>query len=130
MGTVTDTLLTFFSDPNLVPSRLAEVPVCDFSILTLNGGWPEDLERFAAALARTGSGEDYELIAASNASAEVEGTIQRLAGEDARVRGLMFSQRVGFGGARNAGILQARGRVVVVADTSVEPLGDVLGPTA
>jgi hypothetical protein len=49
MGSVTDTLLTF-SDPNLVPSRLAEVPVCDFSILALNGGWPEDLERFAAPL--------------------------------------------------------------------------------
>ena len=129
MGTVTDTLLTF-SDPNLVPSRLAEVPVCDFSILTLNGGWPEDLERFAAALARTGSGEDYELIAASNASAEVEGTIQKLAGADARVRGLVFSQRVGFGAARNAGIRQARGRIVVVADTSVEPVDDVLGPTA
>ena len=45
MGTVTDTLLTF-SDPNLVPSRLAEVPGCEVSILTLNGGWPEDLERF------------------------------------------------------------------------------------
>jgi hypothetical protein len=42
----------------------------------------------------------------------------------------VFSQRVGFGAARNAGILQATGRIVVVADTSVEPVGDVLGPTA
>ncbi|MCW3035102.1 MAG: glycosyltransferase, partial [Actinobacteria bacterium] len=124
-----DALLTF-SDPNHVPSRLLEPPACDFSVLTLNGGWPEDLERFAAALARTGSGADYELIAASNASAEVEETVRRLAAEDGRVRGLVFSQRVGFGAARNAGILQSRGRIVVVADTSVEPLGDVLGPTA
>ena len=133
MGTVTDALLTV-SDPNHVPSRLVEAPACDFSVLTLNAGWPEDLERFAAALARTGPGAgpgaDYELIAASNASAAVEGAIRSLAAADGRVRGLKFSQRVGFGAARNAGILQARGRIVVVADTSVEPLGDVLGPTA
>jgi len=128
-----DALLTF-SDPNHVPSRLLEPAACDVSVLALTGGWPEDLERFAAALgrtsARTGHGIDYELIAASNASAEVEETIRRLAAEDGRVRGLAFSQRVGFGAARNAGILQATGRIVVVADTSVEPLGDVLEPTA
>jgi GT2 family glycosyltransferase len=125
---VTDALLTI-SDPNHVPSHLAEAPACDFSVLTLNAGWPADLERFAAGLARTSPG-DYELIAASNASAEVEGAIRSLAAADGRVRGLRFSQRVGFGAARNAGILQARGRIVVVADTSVEPLGDALGPTA
>jgi GT2 family glycosyltransferase len=133
MAPVTDPLLTI-SDPNQVPSRLVEAPACDFSVLTFNAGWPADLERFAAALARTspgtGPGPDYELVAASNASAAVEGAIRSLAAADGRVRGLKFPQRVGFGAARNAGILQARGRIVVVADTSVEPLGDVLGPTA
>lgn len=116
------------SDPNLVPSRLDEAAGCAFSVLTLNAGWPEDLARFATALAATSRHCDYELIAASNAAPEVEETIRELAAGDRRVRGLSFSQRVGFGAARNAAITQARGEVVVVVDTSVEPTGDVLDP--
>lgn len=122
-----DRLLTF-SDPNHVASRLGEPPARDVSVLTLNAGWPEDLERLAAALAATSPGADYELVAASNDSGEVEATVRSMAEADQRVRGLLFSQRVGFGAARNAGIRQALGRIVVVADTSVEPIGDVLGP--
>ncbi len=124
-----DSVLTF-SDPNQVPSRLDEASSCEFSVLTLNSGWPEDLERLASALARTSPGAGYELLAASNAAPEVEKLIRGLAAADDRVRGLVFSQRVGFGAARNAGILQARGRIVVVADTSVEPTGDALSPLA
>lgn len=126
MEPVTADLHTF-SDPNHVPSLLQEPATCDVSVLTLCGGWPEDLRRLATGLASGSPGVDYELLAAANASPEVEAAIRDLAA-DARVRGLSFSQHVGFGGGRNAGILQARGRVVVVADTSVEPTGDALTP--
>lgn len=122
---MTDGLLVF-SDPNQVPSHLEEPDGCDFSILTLNAGWPEDLERFAAALSRTSPGAGYELVAAANAAPGVEAAVRGLAGADPRVRGVVFSQRVGFGAARNAGIRLARGRIVVVADTSVVPTGDAL----
>lgn len=118
------------SDPNLLAPRLGEAPACAFSVLTLNAGWPEDLRRLAAALDATSTGVDYELLAASNASEVVAGTIEELAAADERVRGLAFTQRVGFGAARTAALGQARGRIVVVADTSVEPTGDALSPLA
>lgn len=118
------------SDPNLLASRLEESATCAFSVLTLNAGWPEDLRRLAAALGATSAGVDYELLAASNASEAVTATIEELAAADERVRGLAFTQRVGFGAARSAALGQARGRVVVVADTSVEPTGDALTPLA
>jgi cysteinyl-tRNA synthetase len=34
----------------------------------------------------------------------------------------------GWGAARNAGLRRSRGRIVVVVDGSVEPVGDVFGP--
>src|SRR6266702_94788 len=120
MGPVTGDLHTF-SDPNHVPSLLQQPATCEVSVLTFSGGWPEDLRRFAAGLAPGSPAVDYELLASANASPEVETAIRDLAAADRRVRGLSFSQHVGFGGGRNAGILQARGRVVVVADTSGEP---------
>jgi GT2 family glycosyltransferase len=119
-----------FADPNRVPSRLEESASCAFSVLTLNGGWPEDLQRFATSLAATSAGSDYEVLAVSNASPDVEAAIRGLAVADARVRGLFFTQHVGFGAARNASIIQARGSVVVVVDTSVEATGDFLSPLA
>ncbi|HEU5002857.1 MAG TPA: glycosyltransferase [Actinomycetota bacterium] len=118
------------SDPNLLASRLEEPAACAVSVLTLNAGWPEDLRRLASALAATSAGVDYELLAAANASAQVAGTIEDLAAADGRVRGLAFTQHVGFGAARTAALGQARGQIVVIADTSVEPTGDALGPLA
>jgi len=127
MGPVTGDLHTF-SDPNHVPSLLQQPATCDVSVLTFSGGWPEDLRRLAAGLASGSPAVDYEVLASANASPAVEAAIGDLAAADPRVRGLSFSQHVGFGAGRNAGILQARGSVVVVADTSVEPTGDALTP--
>ncbi|MGH2767828.1 MAG: glycosyltransferase, partial [Actinomycetota bacterium] len=112
-----------FSDPNLVPSRLEEPPSRAFSVVTLNAGWPEDLTRLAESLAARCGRTDYEMLAMSNCSDEVSETVEDLAGRDGRVRGLVFSQHVGFGGGMNAGIRQSLGEVVVVADSSIEAEG-------
>lgn len=118
------------SDPHLLAPLWDEPPGCAVSVLTLNAGWPEDLVRLATALAATSPGTDYEVLAAANAAPGVSEAIEQLSAADNRVRGLVFSQRVGFGAARTAALGQARGRIVVVADTSVEPVGDTLGPLA
>lgn len=120
--------LASFPDHNLVPSLLGEPATVRFSVVTLNAGWPDDLERLVRSLARHCRALDYEVVAAANASGEVASAIERLAAGDPRVRGIHFSQHVGFGGGRNAGIGQSRGEVVVVADTSVEATGDFLTP--
>lgn len=120
--------LPSYTDPNLVPSRLDEPASLAYSVAALNAAWPEDLERLAAGLAARCSGVEYEVVAVANDSEAVAVAIERLAADDPRVRGISFTQHVGFGGGRNAAIVQSRGKVVVVADTSVEPAGDMLTP--
>jgi cysteinyl-tRNA synthetase len=122
--------LTTFADPNLVPSLLDDPPSCRFSILTLSSGWPDDLERLTKSLDLHCVNLDYEIVAVSNASPEVEKMVVRLAHQDRRVRPLLFSQNVGFGGGRNAAIVQSRGEYLVIADTSIEATGDFLPPIA
>lgn len=122
--------LPTFADPNLVPSLLDREPRRRFSIVTLDSGWPEDLERLAKSLNAHCHEEDYELLAVANASEDVESMLRRLCTEDERVRGLLFSQNVGFGGGRNAGILQTLGEFVIVADSSIEATGNFLSPIA
>lgn len=116
------------TDPNRVPSCLHGEPSRDFSIVTLTAGWPEDLERLVAGLATHCSATDYEVVALANVSGEAASAIERLAQAHGDVHGVHFSQRVGYGGGINAGIGQSRGEVVVVADTSIEPVGDFLSP--
>ncbi|HEY8201737.1 MAG TPA: glycosyltransferase, partial [Actinomycetota bacterium] len=123
--------LTACTDPNRVPSRLDEETVHDFSVVVSSGGWPDDLERLAASLARGCGGQDYELVVVANAAPALAETAARLAAEGAwPVRGLRFTQRVGYAAAANAGIGQTLGRTVVLALTSVEATGDFLEPLA
>ncbi|MGH9196948.1 MAG: glycosyltransferase family 2 protein, partial [Acidimicrobiia bacterium] len=125
-----------YSDPNLVLSRLSESPSKDFSIVTFTAGWPGDLERLHASLRAFCGEPSWELIAVSNNSPDVDEFVQRIVkadgedGEDGEVRGISFSQNVGYGGGVNSGIVQSAGKVIVVVDTSVEATGDFLTPIA
>lgn len=119
-----------FADPNMVPSLLEEPATRRFSILTLNSGWPEDLVRLVGSLRTHCAAVDYEVIAVANASPEVEESAEAQSREDKRFRCIVFTQNVGFGGGRNAAILQSRGEYLVVADTSIEATGDFLSPIA
>lgn len=112
-----------FTDPNAVPSLLSDPTKAAFSIVTFGDGWPQDFVRLANGLSAHCAHVDYEIVAVCNASNDL-----RAAAEQAGARVIAFKQRIGFGAGRNAGILQTRGEVVVVADTSIEPLGDFLSP--
>jgi GT2 family glycosyltransferase len=119
-----------FADPHRVPSRLGEPPSRAFSVVVVSAGWPADLERLAASLARYCDGTDYELVVVANASPALAAAAQALAEGGAPVRGLAFTQHVGWAAAANAGITQSAGRIVVLALTSVEASGDFLTPLA
>lgn len=120
--------LETYSDPNLVPSNLVDEPARDFSIVSFTAGWPEDLKRLHASLQAFCGELDWELIVVANNSPEVDEAVQRLATHDSDVRGISFSQHVGYGGGINSGISRTLGKIVVVADTSVEATGDFLSP--
>lgn len=65
--------------------------------------------------------EDYEIIFAIDPSDDgTEHLLQSLATEDARIRGLVFSRRVGQPTATLAGIDFARGSAVVVMDVDMQ----------
>lgn len=112
-------------DPSSAPDRLNDPPETTFSIHVLYEGHRDDLTRFVESLARHCGGCDYEIVVTDHASDDAE-WLQDLAGE--RVRVLHFDRDPGWAASRNAAISTSRGRIVAVADLSVEATGDVLAP--
>ncbi len=114
-------------DPAGIENALDEPAQLEFSIHLLYEGFPDDVERFLAGLARYCASHDFEVVLVDNASDQAV-WLESLASE--RVRVLHLGRELGYAQARNAGLKTGRGRVVVLADLAVEPMGDVLGPLA
>lgn len=112
-----------------VPSALGEPATREASVHLLSEGFPGDLERFCRALEAHHGGVDYEVIIVA-AGSEDAGALDELAAGHRGARVLHLERGAGWARARNAGLRQSRGRIVVVADASVEPTGDVIGPLA
>jgi hypothetical protein len=107
--------------PDWVPSALGEPPSADVSVQWLVQGWPEDVLRGIGAFRRHQGGRKVQHVVVDAA-----GTGSGSWPEDVEV--VALDRDHGWGIGRNAGLRRAAGRVVVVADGSVEPTGDVLGP--
>ena len=114
-----------------IPSWLEKPDELDFSLI-LNGR--DDLDGLRrgveAALRHTGD-HKVEVIVVDNGSSD--GTaewLEELAARDERVRAIHCDHNLGVGAARNCGLRQARGRYVVLLDSSVELTGDLLSPLA
>ena len=114
-----------------VPSCLDEPDACDFSLILTGRDDLEGLRRCADAVLRHDAGHRIELIVVDNGSSD--GTadwLRELAARDERVRAIFSDHNMGTGAARNCGLRSARGRYVLLLDTSVEPTGDLLSPLA
>ena len=110
-------------DPARVPDRLTEPPSLDASVHVIYEGHRSDLWRFLEGLGRyPGS---FEVVVVDNAGDEGEWLETLAVG---RVTVLHFDRRVGWAEARNRALRTSRGRMLVVADLSVEPNGDVITP--
>lgn len=114
-------------DPARIESVLERPATREFSIHLPYEGFRSDLERFLAGLATHCAAHDYEVVIVDNASGEGD-WLESLSSE--RVRALHLDREVGWAQARNAGLKTARGRIVILADLSVEPTGDLLSPVA
>jgi cysteinyl-tRNA synthetase len=107
-----------------VPSRLAEPATAPASVILVATDWPDDLARAVAALHRHARGDIQVVVVADGPSVEQEDALADLpAAEIIRTSG-----RLGLGVALNIGLRRAIGRVVIVMDTSIEPVGDVVTP--
>ncbi len=107
--------------PGEVPSVLGEPPTADVSVQWLVQGWPEDVVRGIASFRRQRGDRSVQHVVVDAA-----GTDPSLWPEGVELVPLV--EDPGWGAGRNAGLRRAAGRIVVVADGSVEAVGDVLAP--
>jgi len=112
-------------DPARIANVLEEPPTFGFSIHLLHEGFPDDVDRFVTGIATYCDERDHEIVIVDNASPDGE-RLESLASD--RVRVLHLDREVGWAKARNAGLKTSRGAIVILADLSVEPKGDVLTP--
>jgi cysteinyl-tRNA synthetase len=113
-----------------VPSRIGPGDVdpilpgpalADASVHWVLEGWPDDVRRAIAAFRAHAGDRSVRFVVA-----DVTGEAGAGWGDDVEV--LPLEEGTGWGAAMNAGLRRASGRIVLVADGSVEPTGDVLGP--
>lgn len=103
-----------------LPDRSSQADAHDVSFLVLFDGWPEDVERFHASVARHVA-SDWEIVVVDNAADDAAS--ERLGGLEG-VDHAPLRDPVGYGAGRNLAMRLATGRVICVVDTSVELTGD------
>ena len=112
-----------------VESYLDSPPQVDFSFIITACNYMDDVKRCAESILQWAEGYSAELIVVDNGS--TDGTsdwLEELQDRDSRVRVIHCDHVLGEGSAKNIALKQSLGRHIVVMDTSVEVLGDVIGP--
>ena len=112
-----------------VKSALDQPPQLDFSVVVTASNYIDDVKRSTGSILKWADGYSAELIVVDNGS--TDGTSEWLEGlqeRDPRTRVIHCDHVLGEGAAKNVGLKQSRGRHIVVLDTSVEVVGDALGP--
>ncbi len=125
-GSTARPILPAASEPSV--SRLAEPATVAASLQVLAEDHPEDLERFLRALTAHAPSVSWELVVVANApsfAAEPLVASMELPVEPETIR---VDARLGWAEARSLGLRHSRGEVTVLLDTSVEPVGDFVGP--
>jgi hypothetical protein len=133
----TDGARVRYGSSGSVPSRLEEPATCIASVILVATDWPIDLARALAGLqAHVPPGTHVVIVADDPSSEQVEAldAMQPLDGQEpvSGSRGgpevVWTSARLGTAAALDCGIRRARGEVVVLLDTSLEPTGDLVTP--
>jgi len=107
--------------PEDVPSALEQPPTFDATVHSLLEGWPEDVGRAIEGFRSHQGGRSVQYVVA-----DVTGQDPSSFGEGVEVIPLV--EGTGWGAARNAGLKRSLGRIVLVVDGSIEPVGDVFEP--
>jgi len=107
--------------PENVPSALEEPATFDASVHWVLEGWPEDIARALEGFRSNQSHRSVQCVVA-----DATGGDPASFGDGVEVIPLV--EGTGWGAARNAGLKRSLGRIVLVMDASIEPIGDVFGP--
>jgi Glycosyl transferase family 2 len=111
-----------------VPSRLEEPPLGLATVVLIATDWPADLQRALDVLRANGPDGVSLVVVADGPSEEQAAALDSLEGAEDGIEVVRTSERLGQAAALNAGIRRASGAVVVLIDTSVEPIGDIVTP--
>jgi len=107
--------------PEDVPSALEQPSTFDATVHSLLEGWPEDVGRAIEGFRSHQGGRSVQYVVA-----DVAGQDPSSFGEGVEV--IRLDEGTGWGAARNAGLKRSLGRIVLVVDGSIEPVGDVFEP--
>jgi hypothetical protein len=115
---------TGYARPEDLASRLDEPATVEMSVVLVVDDHPVDLERMLAGLAAHPPRGAWELIVVANAPREpVDGSVEAL-NIPLPPTVIGTSERLGWADAVNLGMRRARGELIVLLDTSLEPAGD------
>ena len=112
-----------------VSSYLESPSQVDFSVVVAACNYLDDVKRCVNSALKWSSGSSAEVVAVDNGS--TDGTAQWLEetqASDPQVRAIHCDHQLGDAQAKNIGLKQSRGRIVVMLDTSVEVTGDLFSP--
>jgi hypothetical protein len=104
-----------------VRSLLHEPATFDVSVHWVHEGWAEDVLRALRAFRADEGDRKVQYVVA-----DVTGTDPASFGDGIEV--LPLAEGTGWAQARNAGLRRSLGRIVLIVDGSVEPVGHVFGP--
>jgi cysteinyl-tRNA synthetase len=107
--------------PDDVPSALEQPATFDITVHWVLEGWPEDVARGLEGFRSHQGGRSVQYVVA-----DVTGQDPSSFGEGVEVIPLV--EGTGWGAARNAGLKRSLGRIVLVVDGSIEPVGDAFAP--
>jgi glycosyltransferase involved in cell wall biosynthesis len=107
--------------PDDVPSALEQPATFDITVHWVLEGWPEDVARGLEGFRSHQGGRSVQYVVA-----DVTGQDSSSFGEGVEVIPLV--EGTGWGAARNAGLKRSLGRIVLVVDGSIEPVGDAFAP--
>jgi glycosyltransferase involved in cell wall biosynthesis len=107
--------------PEDVPSVLEQPSTFDATVHGLLEGWVQDVGRAIEGFRSYQGGRSVQYVVA-----DVTGEDPSSFGDGVEVIPLV--EGTGWGAARNAGLKRSLGRIVLVVDGSIEPVGDVFEP--
>jgi hypothetical protein len=114
-----------YGSTDAVPSRLSERPSVGATVVLVATDWPPDLDRALTAVRDHAPADTSIVVVADAPSPEQEAELPAM---DEHVEVVRTAERLGTAAAWNIGIRRSSGAVVVIVDTSVEPIGDLVTP--
>jgi hypothetical protein len=133
--TVEDRGTVRYGSSAAVPSVLGEPASAAFTVALVAEDWPTDLARALSGL-RTHAPAATQVVIVANAPSEAQADrlaagrpdLGEIAGAPPEI--VWTNERLGQAAARNVALRRSRGEIVILAETSTEPIGDALTPLA